>query len=224
MFFYVTYDCFYFFFSTASSPIIIPLGSDEEEYYSELEYVDPYEGEGPHSSTPPPSCDGSKDHKICIPPAWGEEIPGALISCRCLLCHEEGRHHAIRCVQCLNAPGCCTCIWGYMRSRYNSGCPLCRAGDPCGEDPLGDDQRRVALVRPRDRHSMVLQRRRGGGVGRGEGRGRGATFFRARRNPRALHCGTGRGTTIEGEEEKREERQEEEREEQKKEEEEEKKE
>ena len=208
---FLCYD-FLLFFSTASSPIIIPLGSDEE-YYSELEYVDPYEGEGPHSNTPPPSCDGTKEHKICIPPAWGEEIPGALVSCRCLLCHEEGRHHAIRCVQCLNAPGCCSCIWGYMRSRYNSGCPLCRAGDPCGEDPLGDDQRRVAIVRPRDRHSMVLRRRmRGGRRGRGEGRG--GTFFRGRgRRPLgALHCGIGRGTTIEGgeEEEKKEEKKEEE--------------
>ena len=190
---------FCFIFSTASSPILIPLGSDEEEYYDELEYVNPYEGEGPHSSTPPPSCDGTKEHKVCVPPAWGEEIPGALVSCRCLLCHEEGRHHAIRCVQCLNAPGCCTCIWGYMRSRYNSGCPLCRAGDPCGEDPLADNQRRVLAVRPRDRHSMVLRRRRGGRRGRGEGRG--AT--RGRRPLGALHCGIGRGTTIEGEEEKR---------------------
>ncbi|XP_078330881.1 uncharacterized protein LOC144624780 [Crassostrea virginica] len=53
--------------SSASSPIIIPLDSDEE-YYSELEYVDPYEGEGPHSNTPPPSCDGTKNHEICVPP------------------------------------------------------------------------------------------------------------------------------------------------------------
>ena len=136
-----------FYFSTASSPIIIPLESDEE-YFSELEYVDPYEGEGPFSSTPPPSCDQTKEHEICVPPAWGEEIPGSLVRCRCLLCHQEDMHHAIRCVQCGNAPGCCSCVWGYMRSRYNSGCPLCRAGDPCGEDPLGANQRRILAVPP----------------------------------------------------------------------------
>ena len=193
----------FFIFSTSSSPIIIPLGSDEEEYFDELEYVDPYEGEGPHSSTPPPSCDKSKNHEICVPPAWGEEIPGEVVCCRCLLCHEEGQHHAIRCIQCRNAPGCCKCIWGYMRSKYNSGCPLCRTGDPCGEDPLGEDQRRVAVVRPRERHSMVLRRRmrRGRGGGRGEVRGRGR---RSTSLPRVLLCGTGRGrgTTIEGEEKK----------------------
>ena len=78
---------------------------------------------------------------------------------------------------------------------YNSSCPLCRTGDPCGEDPLGEDQRRVAVVRPRERHTMVL-RRRMRGRGRGE-RGRG----------RVLLCGTGRGrgTTIEGEERREEE-------------------
>nr|XP_022294900.1 serine/arginine repetitive matrix protein 1-like [Crassostrea virginica] len=87
---------------TASSPIIIPLESDEE-YFSELEYVDPYEEEGPFSSTPPPSCDQRKEHKICVPPAWGEEIPGSVVRCRCLLCHQEDMHHAIRCLQCEEA-------------------------------------------------------------------------------------------------------------------------
>ena len=195
----------FYFFSTASSPIIIPLGSDDEEFYSELEYVDPNEGEGPFSTTPPPSCDQTKDHEVCVPPAWGEEIPGAMVRCRCVLCHEEGSHHAIRCIQCMNAPGCCQCIWEYMRSRYNSGCPLCRAGDPEGEDPLGEDQKRVAVVRPRERHQMVLRRRvRGRSFRGGKGRGERSSL------PEALHCGIGRGTTIEGQEERREEEKEEE--------------
>ena len=157
----------FYFFSTVSSPTLIPLDSDEEEYFSELEYVDPYEGEGPISSTPPPSCDMTQEHQICIPPAWGEEIPGAVVRCRCLLCHQEDRHHAVRCLQCGNAPGCCSCIWGYMRSQYNSGCPLCRAGDPCGEDPLGANQRRIIPIR----RSEVMVYRRGRGGRRG-GRGR----------------------------------------------------
>ena len=172
-----------FFFSTASSPIIIPLDSDEEEYFSEYEYLDPYEGEGPYSSTPPPPCD-TESHEVCVPPAWGEEIPGSLVRCRCLLCHEDDKHHAIRCIRCGNAPGCCVCIWGYMRSRYNSGCPLCRAGDPDGENPLGADQRRIM---PRDRHSVVVYRRgRGGRRGSRGGRGRGEVG-------RTLVCGIGRG-------------------------------
>ena len=72
-------------------------------------------------------------------------------------------HHAIRCLQCGNAPGCCVCIWGYMRSKYNSGCPLCRAGDPCGDNPLGTGQQRIVTV-PRDRRSFgwVCRRGRGG--------------------------------------------------------------
>ena len=158
--------------------------------------MDPYEGEGPHSSTPPPSCDKSRSHKICIPPAWGEEIPGEVVCCRCLLYHEDDMHHAIRCIECRNAPGCCKCIWGYMRSKYNSGCPLCRTGDPCGEDPLGEDQRQVAVVRPRERHSMVLRRRTRGRGSRGRGERRSTSL------PEVLYCGTGRGrgTTIEGEE------------------------
>ena len=208
--FYVTYDCF-LFFSSASSPIIIPLFSDDEEFYSELEYVDPNEGEGPFSTTPPPSCDRTKDHEVCVPPAWGERIPGSIVSCRCVLCHEDDSHHAIRCIQCMNAPGCCRCIWDYMRSRYNSGCPLCRAGDPEGENPLGEDRRRVAVVRPRERHQMVLRRRtRGRGCRGGRGERRSSSL------PEALHCGIGRGTTIEGQDEKRED---EKREEEKKEEE-----
>ena len=189
-------------FSTNSSPIIIPLDldSDEEEFYDEYEYVDPNEGEGPFSTTPPPSCDQTKNHKICVPPAWGEEIPGSIVRCRCILCHEDNSHHAIRCIQCMNAPGCCRCVWNYMRSRYNSGCPLCRAGDPNGENPLGEDRRRVAVVRPRERHQMVLRRRiRGPGCGGSRGRG----VRRSSTLPEAMYCGIGRGTTIEGEEEEK---------------------
>ena len=129
---------------------------------SEIEYVDPYEGEGPISTTPPPPCNGST-HKVCVPPAWGERIPGPVVRGRCLLCHEDERHHAIRCVRCKNAPGCCACIWGYMRSQYNSGCPLCRHGNPCGKNPLGADQRRI-VYRRRGRR---LVSRRGGGGGEG---------------------------------------------------------
>ena len=94
--------------------------------------------------------------RCVFPHAWGERITGSPVSCRCLLCHEEGRHHAVRCIQCLNAPGCCSCIWGYMRIHYNSGCPLCRHGDPKGENPLGSSQRRQA---PRRRSQLVLRGR-----------------------------------------------------------------
>ena len=168
----------FFIFSTVSSPTLIPFSSDDE-YMSEYEYVDPYEDEGPISNTPPPACDKTKEHKVCVPPAWGEEIPGPLVSCRCLLCHQEDRHHAVRCIQCQNAPGCCVCIWGYMRSQYNSGCPLCRAGDPQGEDPLAPNQRRVTPVR-----SLVVYNSRRGGRGRGR-RGR-------RGVGQGLLCGIGR--------------------------------
>ena len=151
---------------------------------SEIEYLDPYEGEGPISTTPPPPCDQGKKHEVCVPPAWGEKIPGDIVLCRCLLCHQENRHHAIRCLQCMNAPGCCACIWGYMRSQYNSGCPLCRAGDPQGEDPLAPDQRRITPMR-RGQVTRVVRRSRRGrgrrgvgeavllcGVGRARGRAR----------------------------------------------------
>ena len=217
----VTYDIF-LFFSTISSPLLFSYDTDED--MSEIEYVDPYEGEGPISSTPPPSCNGA-NHKVCVPPAWGERIPGPVVKCRCLLCHEEGRHHAIRCIQCGNAPGCCACIWGYMRSQYNSGCPLCRHGDPCGKNPLGADLRRI-IYRRRGRR-MVSRRGSGGsatmatcGIGRGQvggmttaagnsndraetttaqrgRRGRGAVTFRRGRGRR------GRGTTVEEEKEEK---------------------
>lgn len=150
---------------------------------SEYEYADPYDGEGPYSTTPPPACDGD-GHEVCVPPAWGERIPGPTVRCRCILCHQEDCHHPVRCIQCLNAPGCCNCIWGYMRSRYNSGCPLCRHGDPLGENPLGQNQKRCTPLR-REQLSIMIYRsrrgRRGGGgrgamlvcgIGRGRGRGR----------------------------------------------------
>lgn len=111
----------FFIFSTVSSPCLFAeYDSDDDEYLTEYEYVDPMEGAGSHSYTPPPPCNGGH-HKICVPPVWGERIPGSPVMCRCLLCHEDSRHHPVRCVQCLNAPGCCSCIWGYMRSKYNSG-------------------------------------------------------------------------------------------------------
>ena len=127
--------------------------------------------------------------------------------CRCILCHEDGRHHAIKCGQCGNAPGCCTCIWGYMRSRYNSGCPLCRAGDPKGEDPLAGPRSSVVYLRRGRR--MVSRRGRASiatcGVGRGaspveRGNGRGrriggmTTCARGRRRGRGGVRGRGRGT------------------------------
>ena len=132
--------------------------------------------------------------------------------CRCLLCHQDSRHHTIRCVQCHNAPGCCACIWGYMRSRYNSGCPLCRAGDPCGENPLGENQRRRMPMRREEitYHSRRGRRgaRRGGhgvllcGVGRGlRGRGGGEGENEKGRIGRRGGRGRakGRGTTTEEE-------------------------
>ena len=192
---------------------------------SEIEYVDPYEEEGPISSTPPPVCN-SGDPELCVPPAWGERIPGSPVLCRCLLCHQDSQHHAIRCLQCQNAPGCCACIWGYMRSQYNSGCPLCRAGDPQGEDPLDPDQRRVVPVRRQQVTRIIHRSRRGRGRGRmgvGEGvllcgigraRGRGRSQEQstpqeqtntARRSSRRFAIrrpGRGRSTTIEKEEKK----------------------
>ena len=129
---------------------------------SELEYLDPYEGEGPISTTPPPECNNG-DHEVCVPLAWGERIPGSPVLCRCVLCHEDSKHHPLRCIQCLNAPGCCVCIWGYMRSQYNSGCPLCRAGDPQGEDPLAPNQRRITPIRREQLTRVVYRSRRGRG-------------------------------------------------------------
>lgn len=153
--------------------------------------------------------------KVCVLPAWGERIPGSPVLCRCILCHQDDCHNAVRCVQCLNAPGCCTCIWDYMRSRYNSGCPLCRHGDPCGENPLGENQIRQA---PRRREELVrVFRRRGrgrrGGGGMfvsGIGRGRGQQQQQEESGDPVRGSNTagregrgrakGRGTTIEGEE------------------------
>ena len=150
------------------------------------------------------------------------------MTCRCVLCHEDNCHHAIRCIQCINAPGCCRCIWDNMRSRYNSGCPLCRHGDSCGENPLGENQKRQQPVRREELVRVhVLHRRgrgrRGGilvcGIGRGRGRGqqsqqqeqqqeesggpvRGSgNSNRARRGRRGGRGrAKGRGTTIEDEE------------------------
>ena len=153
----------FLFFSTQSSeaysesPWVYSGYSSDE--LSEYEYADPYEGEGPYSSTPSPACDGG-EHKICVPPAWGERIPSPTVSYRCILCHQDGCHHAVRCIQCLNAPGCCVCIWGYMRSRYNSGCPLYRAGDPCGENPLGQSQRRCIPMRREELTSHLQESQR----------------------------------------------------------------
>lgn len=158
---------------------------------------------------------------MCVPPAWGERIPGSPVLCRCLLCHQDSCHHPVRCIQCLNAPGCCSCIWGYMRSRYNSGCPLCRHGDPCGENPLGEGQKRQ---HPRRREELVrVVRRRGRGrrgvgggllcgIGRVRGRGRpqeeqrqeedplrGTNRARRGRRVGRRGGGRGRGTTMEEE-------------------------
>ena len=145
---------------------------------SEYEYADPFEGEGPYSTTPPPNCTHPA-HEVCVPSAWGERIPVAQVHCRCVLCHQDDLHHAIRCTQCQNAPGCCKCIWSYMRSRYNFGCPLCRAGDTKGEDPLGESQyRRRCVPRPRENVTYYSSRGRRGfrrgllcGIGRSRGRG-----------------------------------------------------
>ena len=221
---------YFFIFSTVSSPLLFSYDTDSD--LSEIEYVDPYEGEGPISSTPPPPCNGA-NHKVCVPPAWGERIPGPMLTVRCLLCHEDNRHHAIRCTQCGNAPGCCVCIWGYMRSQYNSGCPLCRHGDPKGEDPLGANQRRPSIIYRRRGRRMVSRRGRGStttttttttttvstcGTGRGRVIGGMTTAAetstnngevrapRGRRGRGAVTCRRGRrgrGTTIEQEEEKK---------------------
>ena len=96
----------FFYFSTVSSPTNYLYSGYSSDEMSEYEYADPFEGEGPHSETPPPVCD-NPDHEVCIPPAWGERIPGPVVTCRCVLCHKDSCHHAIRCVQCHNAPGCC---------------------------------------------------------------------------------------------------------------------
>lgn len=166
---------------------------------------------------------------MCVPPAWGEKIPGIPLRCRCVLCLEEDRHHAVRCIECRNAPGCCACILGYMHSHYNSGCPLCRHGDPGDENPLGIQQTRQIpqrsgeLVRLSRRARNVARRERGsGGVlvfgrrGRGRGRRRAVAFgLEPARPSRGGRCRgrrgfrgggkrrgmKGRGTTVEGQEE-----------------------
>ena len=101
----------FFYFSTLSSGGYSegPMAFTSDEEMSEYEYGDPYEGEGPYSTTPPPVFD-HPSHEVCVPPAWVEPIPGSQVTCRCLLCHEDNLHHAIRCIQCRNAPGCCRCI------------------------------------------------------------------------------------------------------------------
>ena len=97
-----------FFFSTLSSPARsespwIHSGGYSSDDLSEYEYEDPYEGEGPYSQTPPPLCEDPA-HELCVPPAWGERIPGSPVHCRCVLCHKDNLHHGIRCIQCMNAP------------------------------------------------------------------------------------------------------------------------
>nr|XP_022316586.1 melanoma-associated antigen E1-like [Crassostrea virginica] len=67
--------------STLSSPVRsespwLYSGGYTSDDLSEYEYGDPYEGEGPHSDTPPPPCEGHS-HQLCVPPAWGERIPGS---------------------------------------------------------------------------------------------------------------------------------------------------
>ena len=64
-------------------------------------------------------------HLTCLP-IWAERTTGGPIIQDCVLCLEEGVHHAVRCRQCEQMCGCCSCIWRYQRSRYNSGCPCCR--------------------------------------------------------------------------------------------------
>ena len=125
----------------------------EEEELEEYEYVDPDEERVLWSRTPPPPCDRA-DHRVCIQPRWGERFCGPPLRPLCLLCCQDDAHHPVRCLRCRNAPGCCACIWEYMRSRYNSGCPLCRYGDP------GESNNPLPIARS--------------GVGRGRGsRGRG---------------------------------------------------
>lgn len=171
----------------------------------------------PHSTTPPPVCD-RPSHEICVLPAWGEKIPGSQVMCRCVLCHEDDLHHAIRCIRCHNAPGCYRCIRNYMRSRYNSGCPLCCAGDPKGENPLGQDQyRRRCVPRTREEVTYYGRGRRGTrrgllcGIGRSRGRGRAQPQEQEqqqRQQPpvgqlaRRGRRGRGRAVTIEEEEKK----------------------
>ena len=106
---FFSYANFFLFFSTLSSPVRsespwLYSGGYTSDDLSEYEYGDPYEGEGPHSDTPPPPCEGHS-HQLCVPPAWGERIPGSPVTCRCILCHEDNLHHAISCIQCMNAPG-----------------------------------------------------------------------------------------------------------------------
>ena len=81
----------------------------------------------------------SSRHEICVPPVWGERVPGSPLLDQCIMCQESLRHLAIRCVQCHQTSACCSCLWTYMRARYNRGCPLCRFGDPGeNQNPLGE--------------------------------------------------------------------------------------
>lgn len=206
--------------TSAESPWVYSGYSSDEEEMSEYEYADPYEDEDNWSYSPPPPCDGA-EHQICVPPAWGESIPGIPLRCRCILRFKDNQHHAIRCTECRNAPGCCACIWGYMRSHYNSGCLLCRHGDPGDMNPLAITQTVEIDSRSRDLRKINRRGRsvvRGGGAiitgrGRGRFRGRGVTFGleparpsrgerdRGRRGCRAGRRRGGRGVTMEEEQE-----------------------
>ena len=129
-------------FSTESQSPDPPEYSEEDPYpYEDLITFDENRRRRPWSLTPPPACvDPSAGHEICVPPVWGERVPGSPLLEECFVCRESRRHLAIRCVQCHQTSACCSCLWDYMRARYNRGCPLCRFGDP-GENVNPLEQR-----------------------------------------------------------------------------------
>ena len=190
-------------FSTERQSPDPPEYSEEDPYpYEDLITFDENRRRRPWSLTPPPACvDPSAGHEICVPPVWGERVPGSPLLEECFVCRESRRHLAIRCVQCHQTSACCSCLWTYMRARYNRGCPLCRFGDPGeGNNPLlapaGTTTTRNVVARSGTGRGIVTGiHRRGppailpvrGRVQRGRGRrgsGRGiSTWTRGRGSP-----------------------------------------
>lgn len=125
--------CVWFFFTGSPPPAYQSLFAGERIPMDLLEHRSPV------SRTPPPACPPLR-HSFTVPP-WGDaiDLEGPLFL-DCLTCGSEDIHHPVRCDQCLQRPFCCQCLWRYLRSPYNFGCPLCRNR---GEGPMISTIRKV---------------------------------------------------------------------------------
>lgn len=176
---------FFIFIFSLESQSPEPLEYSEMDPYPFEDYVafDPDYDQRSFSHTPPPACvDPAYGHQVCIPPVWGERVTGPPLLEDCVLCQQAMMHLAVRCVRCHQTPACCSCLWMYLRSRYNSGCPCCRFGDPGeGNNPLVG---RSNIARYGTGRGVVTGVGRGGvpailmGRGRSRGRGRGRASTR----------------------------------------------